>query len=126
MARAVIFLVRHGETEWNRVHRYQGWGDSPLTARGVAQAEAIGRRLCTLREAEAAEIVASPIGRARRTAEIIRGQIAADGFPRAANLRFDERTFHSARETDSFRERDRRFESLPSAGESVVRTGDIG
>ena len=51
MARAVIFLVRHGETEWNRVHRYQGWGDSPLTARGVAQAEAIGRRLCTLREA---------------------------------------------------------------------------
>jgi hypothetical protein len=31
MARAVIFLVRHGETEWNRVHRYQGWGDSPLT-----------------------------------------------------------------------------------------------
>jgi broad specificity phosphatase PhoE len=91
MARAVIFLVRHGETEWNRVHRYQGWGDSPLTARGVAQAEAIGRRLCTLREAEAAEIVASPIGRARRTAEIIRGRITADGLGRAASLRFDER-----------------------------------
>ena len=91
MARAVIFLVRHGETEWNRVRRYQGWGDSPLTARGVAQAEAIGRRLCTLREAEAAEIVASPIGRARRTAEIIRDQITADGHGRAASLRFDER-----------------------------------
>jgi broad specificity phosphatase PhoE len=91
MARAVIFLVRHGETEWNRVRRYQGWGDSPLTARGVAQAEAIGRRLCTLREAEAAEIVASPIGRARRTAEIIRGQITADGLGRTASLRFDER-----------------------------------
>jgi broad specificity phosphatase PhoE len=45
----VIFLVRHGETEWNREHRYQGWGDSPLTARGVAQAEASVRRLCTLR-----------------------------------------------------------------------------
>jgi broad specificity phosphatase PhoE len=91
MARAVIFLVRHGETEWNRVRRYQGWGDSPLTARGVAQAEAIGRRLCTLREAEAAEIVASPIGRTRRTAEIIRGQITAGGLGRAASLRFDER-----------------------------------
>jgi len=97
-----------------------------LTARGVAQAEAIGRRLCTLREAEAAEIVASPIGRARRTAEIIRGRSLLMVSLRAANLRFDERTFHSARETDSFRERDRRFESLPSAGESVVRTGDIG
>jgi len=91
MGGAVIFLVRHGETEWNRVHRYQGWGDSPLTARGVAQAEAIGRRLSTLREAEAAEIVASPIGRARCTAEIIRGQITNDGLCRAASLRFDER-----------------------------------
>jgi broad specificity phosphatase PhoE len=81
-----IFLVRHGETEWNRARRYQGWGDSPLTARGVAQAEAIGHRLRALPEAAAAEIVASPIGRARRTAEII-----AECLGRTAPLRFDER-----------------------------------
>ena len=54
-----IFLVRHGETEWNRARRYQGWSDSPLTERGIAQAEAIGRRLLTLPEASGAEIVAS-------------------------------------------------------------------
>jgi broad specificity phosphatase PhoE len=66
-----MFLVRHGETEWNRARRYQGWGDSPLTPRGIAQAEAIGRKLAALPEAAAAGIVASPIGRARRTAEII-------------------------------------------------------
>ena len=66
-----VLLVRHGETEWNRARRYQGWLDSPLTPEGIAQAEAIGRRLCRLPEAEEAEIVASPIGRARRTAEII-------------------------------------------------------
>jgi probable phosphoglycerate mutase len=66
-----IFLVRHGETEWNRARRYQGWDDSPLTARGRAQAEAIGRRLHQLPEAAAAELVASPLGRARHTAEII-------------------------------------------------------
>ena len=66
-----IFLVRHGETEWNRTRRYQGWSDSPLTLRGIAQAEAIGRRLAALPEAANAPIVASPIGRARRTAEII-------------------------------------------------------
>lgn len=66
-----IFLVRHGETEWNRARRYQGWSDSPLTPLGIAQAEAIGRRLAALPEAAAATIVASPIGRARRTAEII-------------------------------------------------------
>ena len=51
-----ILLVRHGETEWNRARRYQGWSDSPLTARGVAQAEAIGHRLRTLPDAADAEI----------------------------------------------------------------------
>ena len=81
-----IFLVRHGETEWNLARRYQGWSDSPLTARGVAQAEAIGHRLRALPEAGAAAIVASPIGRARRTAEII-----AECLGHSASLRFDER-----------------------------------
>jgi broad specificity phosphatase PhoE len=81
-----IFLVRHGETEWNRARRYQGWSDSPLTARGAAQAEAIGHRLRTLPEAGAARIVASPIGRARRSAEII-----AECLGRTAPLSFDER-----------------------------------
>jgi broad specificity phosphatase PhoE len=81
-----IFLVRHGETEWNRARRYQGWSDSPLTAHGVAQAEAIGHRLRTLPETAAAEIVASPIGRARRTAEII-----AECLGHTAPLSFDER-----------------------------------
>src|SRR6266478_5466016 len=81
-----IFLVRHGETEWNRARRYQGWSDSPLTARGIAQAEAIGHRLRALPEAAAAEIIASPIGRARRTAQII-----AECLGRTAPLRFDER-----------------------------------
>src|SRR6266704_1902525 len=81
-----IFLVRHGETEWNRARRYQGWSDSPLTARGIAQAEAIGHRLRALPEANAAAIVASPLGRARRTAEII-----AECLGRIEKLRFDER-----------------------------------
>jgi len=81
-----IFLVRHGETEWNRSRRYQGWSDSPLTARGVGQAEAIGHRLRAIPEAVVAEIVASPIGRARRTAEII-----ARCLERTHPLRFDER-----------------------------------
>lgn len=77
-----IFLVRHGETEWNRARRYQGWGDSPLTELGVAQAEAIGRRLRAVPEAIDAEIVASPIGRARRTAEIIAGCLGRIETPR--------------------------------------------
>jgi probable phosphoglycerate mutase len=81
-----ILLVRHGETEWNRARRYQGWSDSPLTARGIAQAKAIGHRLRALPDAAEAEIVASPIGRARHTAEIIAGVLE-----RTAPPRFDDR-----------------------------------
>jgi probable phosphoglycerate mutase len=40
-----FIVVRHGQTEWNRQGRIQGHLDSPLTAEGRAQAEAIARRL---------------------------------------------------------------------------------
>ena len=66
-----ILLVRHGETEWNRERRNQGRFDSPLTERGIAQAHAIGRLIGMLPSGAAGRIVASPLGRARRTAEII-------------------------------------------------------
>jgi broad specificity phosphatase PhoE len=66
-----LLLIRHGETQWNVQRRYQGQLDSPLTEHGVAQAEAIGRRLAELHEFAAAPVIASPLGRARRTAEII-------------------------------------------------------
>jgi probable phosphoglycerate mutase len=67
-----ILLVRHGETEWNRQRRYQGRSDSPLTERGVAQAQSIGRLLGVLPDTASANIVSSPLGRARYTAKIIR------------------------------------------------------
>jgi broad specificity phosphatase PhoE len=77
-----ILLVRHGETEWNRERRHQGRFDSPLTAHGIAQAQAIGRRLARLREAVTAPIIASPQGRARHTAEIIHNELAGSPAPR--------------------------------------------
>ncbi len=81
-----ILLVRHGETEWNLERRYQGRFDSPLTECGAAQARAIGRLLAGLPAATAAPIVASPQGRARRTAEIIREELGSAGA-----MRVDER-----------------------------------
>ncbi|MGH7031659.1 MAG: histidine phosphatase family protein [Stellaceae bacterium] len=74
-----ILLVRHGETRWNLERRFQGRFDSPLTARGMAQADAIGRLLAALPEAAAAPIIASPQGRAYQTAEIIRARLGAAG-----------------------------------------------
>ena len=81
-----ILLVRHGETEWNRERRIQGRFDSPLTERGIAQARAIGRVVQKLPEAASARIVASPLGRATRTAEII-----AQHLPVWPELRVDDR-----------------------------------
>jgi broad specificity phosphatase PhoE len=81
-----ILLVRHGETEWNLQRRYQGRSDSPLTERGLAQADAIGRFLHAFPDAASARIVASPLGRARRTAEIIHRH-----FPAAPPPQFDDR-----------------------------------
>lgn len=40
-----IFLVRHGETQWNLEGRMQGHLDSPLTDKGVAQAKALAEKL---------------------------------------------------------------------------------
>jgi broad specificity phosphatase PhoE len=81
-----IFLVRHGETEWNLERRHQGRFDSPLTARGIAQARAIGIRLRGLLEAAVAPIVTSPQMRARRSAELIGEELGG-----APELRVDER-----------------------------------
>jgi probable phosphoglycerate mutase len=72
-----ILLVRHGETEWNLQRRVQGRFDSPLTERGVVQAHAIGELVRRLPDAAVARIVASPLDRARRTAEIIAGHLGA-------------------------------------------------
>jgi probable phosphoglycerate mutase len=69
----MIYLIRHGQTEFNREDRFQGRVDSPLTELGIAQARAVGARLAALAAADPGDwrIVCSPLGRARQTAEII-------------------------------------------------------
>ena len=63
--------------------------DSPLTERGVAQADAIGRLLRSLPEIASAGIVASPLGRARSTAEMISEYLGRDraAAPRRSSVR---------------------------------------
>lgn len=66
-----IYLVRHGETEWNASGRFQGKLDSRLTEKGVAQAAAYGRQLAAV-AAGIDALVASPLGRVRKTTAIIK------------------------------------------------------
>ncbi len=69
----MIYLVRHGQTAFNAERRLQGHVDSPLTEQGRAQAVRFGETLRGLTGPDAGwRIVASPLGRARATAEAIR------------------------------------------------------
>lgn len=70
-----VLLARHGETPWNAEGRYQGQEDIPLSATGIAQATALGERL---REVRIDRAVASPLGRARHTAQLALGEARAD------------------------------------------------
>lgn len=68
---SVLYLVRHGESEWNRTGRIQGRRESPLTGTRRRQAAALGRLLREVLPDPGIGIVASPLGRAFETATII-------------------------------------------------------
>ena len=64
-----IILVRHGQTEWNRVERFRGRFDVPLNSTGVRQAELTASRLSSQWKPTA--VYTSPLTRALQTAEAI-------------------------------------------------------
>jgi broad specificity phosphatase PhoE len=64
-----IILVRHGQTEWNRIERFRGRADVPLNEAGLVQAEATGMRVAA--EWKPAAVYSSPLSRAIKTAEAI-------------------------------------------------------
>lgn len=63
-----IILVRHGETEWNRLRRFQGRSDLPLNQKGNAQARALA---LALKDETLTAIYSSPLERALETARRI-------------------------------------------------------
>ncbi len=76
-----VYLVRHGETQWNAERRIQGQSDSPLTAKGEQQAMQVATRA---KELGITHIISSDLGRTRRTAEII-------ARPAVCDIIFDSR-----------------------------------
>ena len=65
----LFVLIRHGQTDWNRVERFRGHADVPLNETGLAQAEITGQRVAA--EWTPAAIYSSPLSRAVKTAEAI-------------------------------------------------------
>lgn len=82
-----IFLLRHGQTEWNAIGRIQGRLDSPLTPLGRRQAAALGTALRAALHGTDVDLRSSPLGRARETAAIVAGALGLAG----TDIRIDER-----------------------------------
>jgi uncharacterized phosphatase len=88
--RCTIFLARHGETEWNRLGRWQGMTDIPLSDQGRAQALELGERLKGLGPTRA---YTSHLSRARETAEIVAATLGLE--PPVVDRRLGERGYGS-------------------------------
>jgi len=97
-----LWIVRHGETDWNQAGRIQGWTDVPLNSRGIRQAHALARHL---EGVPFRVIYTSDLTRAMNTASILQTCVAA---PRMVHPGLRERGF--GRGEGLYREElDRRF-----------------
>jgi broad specificity phosphatase PhoE len=94
MPAPTIYYIRHGETDWNAEGRLQGTLDIPLNELGRAQAVSAGTILAGLlahdgHDTASMPFVASPLGRARMTMELVRGalKLPLDDYAIDARLR---------------------------------------
>ena len=85
----VLYVVRHGQTDYNAEMRFQGRLDIPLNEHGKEQARGNGRALKTLIGDRIGEFdfVSSPLGRTRQTMELIRSELGLD----ISDYRLDDR-----------------------------------
>lgn len=83
-----ILVARHGETEWNKLGKWQGTSDIPLNSRGVEQAKELAAKLV---KEDIRYIYSSNLSRARTTADIVRKALTSFGV--FEDARFRERNF---------------------------------
>ncbi len=88
----VLVLVRHGESEWNKLNLFTGWKDPGLTDKGVAEAKAAGARL------KAAGLkfdvaYTSVLSRAQRTLDLILAEIGQTGLVTHKDKALNERDY---------------------------------
>jgi 2,3-bisphosphoglycerate-dependent phosphoglycerate mutase len=128
----VLVLVRHGESEWNRLNMFTGWQDVDLTEEGVAEAHRAGAML----KAEGAHIdvaCTSLLKRAQNTLKIILSELDQDKLPIVYDAALNERHYGDlvGLNKDEARQRwgeeqvhlwQRSYDIAPPGGESLKDT----
>jgi 2,3-bisphosphoglycerate-dependent phosphoglycerate mutase len=128
----VLVLVRHGESEWNKLNLFTGWKDVDLSPKGVAEARAAGRLL------EAAGYrfdiaFTSDLKRAQRTLDLMLEELGQTDLPVHKDLALNERDYGdlSGLNKDDARKRwgpeqvhlwRRSYDTRPPGGESLKDT----
>lgn len=132
----LLYVMRHGETDWNRFGKLQGRADIPLNEKGIALAEESAKGM---RDIYFDRVISSPLLRARKTAEII-----SEGreIPFTVDERIQEISFGSyegkrympkqgiidAPEMENFFEHPELYKHSPdgeSLAELIARTGEF-
>src|SRR5206468_12356951 len=80
MSERLLVLVRHGQSEWNLKNLFTGWKDPDLTEKGIAEAEAAGRKLKA--QGLSFDIAfTSVLLRAQHTLDLVLTEIGQTGLP---------------------------------------------
>jgi 2,3-bisphosphoglycerate-dependent phosphoglycerate mutase len=95
-AQLIVYVARHGQTEWNLEGRIQGSTDNPLNATGRQQAVALGGLLANIK---IDAVYVSPLQRARQTAMAFEGRSPITGMDELRERHYGK--FEGANERDS-------------------------
>jgi 2,3-bisphosphoglycerate-dependent phosphoglycerate mutase len=130
----VLVLVRHGESDWNKLNLFTGWKDPDLSDKGVTEAHKAGQLL----KAQGLKFdiaFTSALQRAQRTLDIMLAELGQPGLPTRRDQRLNERDYGdlSGLNKDEARKRwgekqvhiwRRSFDVPPPGGESLKDTAE--
>jgi 2,3-bisphosphoglycerate-dependent phosphoglycerate mutase len=128
----VLVLVRHGESEWNKLNLFTGWKDPDLTEKGVAEAKA-GAKLLAAQGFKFDIAFTSVLKRANRTLDLLLAELGQTGLPTIYDQALNERDYGelSGLDKDDARKKwgeaqvhiwRRSFDVPPPGGESLKDT----
>jgi 2,3-bisphosphoglycerate-dependent phosphoglycerate mutase len=88
----LLVLVRHGESEWNKLNLFTGWKDPDLTEKGVSEAKAAGVNM----KAQGFKFdmaFTSALRRAQRTLQLILTELGQTAIPVTKDQKLNERDY---------------------------------